>query len=286
MEYGPIAQPSVTVVVPMYNEEDCIEACLASLLKQTFPLTEIIVADDGSTDSSVAICESLKVRILKQCHKGPGAARNLGSRNAAGNILVFADADMVLAPDYVATLVAPIVQGKACATCHWDELVLNWDNPWARCHNLFLGLPERRRQPLHPPQGEQVYRAVRKDFFIAAGGFAENEGRGDDSSLYKRTGVLAEIVRKAGCYHAGPRSYAEVIREAVWCGRHVPVNQDHRLQRSLMSLLRRNPLYCVVVGCWKGLSHGEAYLPLYAIGYSLGYAYGIVIALATRNYLK
>ena len=284
--YGPIANPSVTVVVPMYNEADCIGECVQSLLQQEFSPLEVLIVDDGSTDESVSVCEKLNVTVLTPEHLGPGAARNLGARHAKGNILVFADADMVLASDYVSKLTAPIASGEVVATCHWDELVLDWENPLARCETYYRGLSERRRQPIEPPAGEEVYRAVRKDFFFAAGGFAENAGRGDDSSVFRRTGVLAKIVREAGCYHRGASSWREVFREGIWSGRHVTVERQARWKRSLHALLLRNPVSSVWRIWPKVYATRESRLLLYAVVHSLGYDLGVINGLVTRNYRK
>src|SRR5262245_6676375 len=238
----PIARASATAVVPVYNEEACLPECLKSLRAQDVADLEIVIVDDGSQDRSVEIAEAAGARVLTQQHRGPGAARNLGARQARGDVLVFADADMVLAPDYVSRLIAPIVAGEAVGTCHWDELVLNWESRWARAQTFYLGLPEGRRQPLAAPGYEEVFRAIRRDFFLEAGGFAEGEGRGDDASLSRRTGVVARIVRGARCYHRGPESLGEVTREAVWHGQNIPVEPVHRLRRSIGTLVRRNPL--------------------------------------------
>ena len=284
--YGPIANPSVTVVVPIYNEADCIGECVQSLLQQEFSPLEVLIVDDGSTDESVKMCEGLNVTVLAQNHLGPGAARNLGARHAKGEILVFADADMVLDSNYVSRLVAPIISGEVVATCHWDELVLDWENPLARCETYYRGLSDRRRQPIEPPAGEEVYRAVRKDFFLVSGGFAENVGRCDDSSVFKRTGVMAKIVREAGCYHRGASSWREVLREGIWSGRHVTVERQARLKRSLYALLLRNPLTSVWRIWPKVCATREWRLPLYALVHSLGFDLGVINGFMTRNYLK
>lgn len=145
--WSSIADPSVSAIVPVYNEAHCVEECVRSLRAQDFRPLEIIVVDDGSRDESPRICEGLGVTVLRQTHQGPGRARNLGAQAAQGNILAFVDADMVLDEGYISRLVAPIVAGEAAATCHWNEEVLDWDNAWARCEVYYVGLPERRRHP-------------------------------------------------------------------------------------------------------------------------------------------
>jgi len=283
--WGPIPGPSVSAVVPVYNEAHCVRECLLSLLGQDFHPLEIIVIDDGSRDESARICEGLGLNVLRQPHRGPGPTRNVGARQAAGTILVFADADMVYEAGYVSTLVAPIIRGEAVATCHWDELVLNWDDRWSRCESYYFRRPGRRRQPVTPPEGEFMYRAVRKDFFLKAGGFAENAGRGDDLSVARRTGVLAGIVRGAVCYHRGPESLREVFREATWHGRNVCVEPHGRLRRGLAAMADCN-VQGLVRAVVAGVRHGEPGLPLFAVIYTVGFSWGVLHALASGRYVK
>ncbi|HEV8643929.1 MAG TPA: glycosyltransferase family 2 protein [Methylomirabilota bacterium] len=283
---GPIPNASVSVIVPVYNEAHCVRESLLSLLGQDFRPLEIVVVDDGSRDESARICEATGLTVLRQPHRGLGPTRNVGARKAAWDILVFADADMVYEAGYVSTLVAPIILGEAVATCHWDELVLNWDHRWARCESYYFRRPGRRRQPVTPPEGELMYRAVRKDFFLEAGGFAENEGRGDDLSVARRTGVLARIVRGAVCYHRGPESLREVLREAAWHGRNVCVAPQGRLRRSLAALADRNVPGVLERGVVSAVRHGELGLPVFAVTYALGFSWGVLHALASGRYVK
>ena len=284
-KYKPTVFPSVTVIIPVYNEERSIEGCIRSLRKQSVPL-EIIVVDDGSKDNSVKICEDLKIRVLRQGHKGPGAARNLGARNAKGDILILIDADMVFEPDFVAKLIAPIAEGDAVATCHWNERVANWDNPWARCQTWFLGLPDKRRHPIHVPEHEKVYRAVRRDIFIGSGGFTEGEGKGDDCSISSRTGILAEIVSDAVCYHRNVENACELWSDSLWQGRNVVVIREHRIRSSLITLVYKNPVSCLLKGILLGIKKHEPCMPLYAIVYSLGMYVGLLQALLNKRYTK
>ena len=90
---------NVTAIVPVYNGSRYLGAALASVHEQTVPVAEVIVVDDGSTDGSYELAESLGARCLRQDHAGIGAARNLGVRHARGELLGFLDADDLWAPD-------------------------------------------------------------------------------------------------------------------------------------------------------------------------------------------
>ncbi|MFC8873797.1 bifunctional polysaccharide deacetylase/glycosyltransferase family 2 protein [Streptomyces ardesiacus] len=107
--WGPPVTGPVSVIVPAYNEKECIEATLRSLARGTHPV-EIIVVDDGSTDGTAEIAESLGlpgVRVVRQANAGKPAALNNGVRHARYDIVVMMDGDTVFEPDTVRHLVQP-----------------------------------------------------------------------------------------------------------------------------------------------------------------------------------
>ncbi len=284
--YASIEKPYVTVVVPFYNEEDSIKDCIVSLSKQDFEPFEIIAVDDGSTDGSVEICEQLKVEVLRQNHRGPGAARNLGARHAKGNILVLIDADMVFATDYVSKLVTPIIRGEAVATDHWNETVANWENPWARCQTWFLGRPDKRRQPLEIPDDLHVYRGVEKEFFLASGGFAEDEGRGDDTSIARRTGIFSTAVPDAVCYHRNIENPRELFVEALWQGRDAAAKSGTIARAIAAVLVHRNPAMAILRGLSLSLVKKEPRMLLYSMIFITGVLVGVFRGMCSGYYLK
>ncbi|MEV6884951.1 glycosyltransferase [Streptomyces sp. NPDC051135] len=107
--WGPPVTGPVSVIVPAYNEKECIEATLRSLAGSTHPI-EIIVVDDGSTDGTAEIAESLGlpgVRVVRQANAGKPAALSNGVRQARCDIIVMMDGDTVFEPDTVRNLVQP-----------------------------------------------------------------------------------------------------------------------------------------------------------------------------------
>lgn len=89
--------PLVSVIIPLYNAEKYIKECLLSVYKQTYTNIEIIIVNDGSTDSSLDVLSSFKkeknITIISQENKGASAARNIGIKHAKGDYIQFLDAD-------------------------------------------------------------------------------------------------------------------------------------------------------------------------------------------------
>ncbi|MFI6371612.1 bifunctional polysaccharide deacetylase/glycosyltransferase family 2 protein [Streptomyces sp. NPDC050546] len=115
--WGPTVTRPVSVIVPAYNEKECIANTLDSLARSTHPI-EIIVVDDGSTDGTAEIAESLgmpNVRVIRQANAGKPAALNNGVRNAAYDIVVMMDGDTVFEPDTVRQLVQPFADPEVGA---------------------------------------------------------------------------------------------------------------------------------------------------------------------------
>ena len=92
----------VTVVVPIYNVEQYLDKCIKSISEQTYKDLEILLIDDGSTDTSGNICDKWagidsRIRVVHKENEGQGIARNIGIDNAGGEYICFFDSD-----DYIA----------------------------------------------------------------------------------------------------------------------------------------------------------------------------------------
>ena len=102
-------QPLISVIVPVYNVEKYLPACLESLRAQTWKNLEIILVDDGSTDGCPAICDAAaaqdaRIRVVHQKNGGLSAARNAGVDAARGAWIGFVDSDDFVAPEMLETL--------------------------------------------------------------------------------------------------------------------------------------------------------------------------------------
>ena len=97
----------ISIIVPVYNVEGYLPACLESILAQTFSNFEVILINDGSTDRSAKICREFaqkdeRIRLVTQENKGQVFARNRGLDYAQGEYITFVDADDRVAPHYLA----------------------------------------------------------------------------------------------------------------------------------------------------------------------------------------
>jgi cellulose synthase/poly-beta-1,6-N-acetylglucosamine synthase-like glycosyltransferase len=116
---GAAPPPSVSVIVAAYNEQACIEAKVRNVLEHGYagPL-ELIVVSDGSTDATEAIVDQARAAqprlslVRQRPRQGKNAALNAGARAARGEVLVFTDANAMLAPGALARLTAPFADGR------------------------------------------------------------------------------------------------------------------------------------------------------------------------------
>lgn len=270
----------VSIIVPAYNEEKYIGECLKSLSHQTWTNREIIVVDDGSTDRTLEIVGSFsEVRVLRQNHQGPGAARNFGAKNAKGEILVFVDADMTFAPDYVEKLIWPILQGEAIGTFHKDELVKNQENFWARWWNINYGLPVDRRLPVDYPDTQEVFRAILKSEFEKVSGF-DLIGYDDDHTLARKLKKLAQAAEGVVCYHNNPSSLPEVFKSARWIGKSAMV------ERNLLGFWHYFPLNPFRKGWKEAMFRRQWFLPIYRMIYGTAICLGMLDYWLTKRTAK
>jgi glycosyltransferase involved in cell wall biosynthesis len=100
--------PSVTVVIPCYNQARYLRAAIASVRAQECHALECLVVDDGSTDDTAAVGQSEGARVLRQSNEGLSEARNAGLAASRGDFVVFLDADDELLPGAVTRAAAEL----------------------------------------------------------------------------------------------------------------------------------------------------------------------------------
>ncbi len=103
----------ISVIVPVYNVETYLERCVESILQQTYAHFELILINDGSTDSSGQICDHLasqyeNIKVYHIENAGVSNARNMGIQLATGSWVTFIDSDDFVTQDYLATLASAV----------------------------------------------------------------------------------------------------------------------------------------------------------------------------------
>jgi len=103
-----------SLIIPAYNAEATIAACIESALRQSISKEdyEVIVVDDGSLDKTPKIAKNYAVKLIMQKNQGPAVARNRAAQEARGDILVFVDADCELDLSFIKNIIAPIEQNR------------------------------------------------------------------------------------------------------------------------------------------------------------------------------
>ncbi|MEU9666719.1 glycosyltransferase [Streptomyces bobili] len=182
--WGPDVTRPVSVIVPAYNEKECIANTLASLARSTHQI-EIIIVDDGSTDGTSEIsreaAESLgmtNVRVIRQENAGKPAALNNGVHSAGCDIVVMMDGDTVFEPDTVRQLVQPFADPKVGAVAG-NAKVGNRDTvigAWQHIEYVMGFNLDRRMYDLLRcmPTIPGAIGAFRRDAVLEVGGMSED----------------------------------------------------------------------------------------------------------------
>ena len=109
--------PTISIIVPVYNTEQYLPKCLDSIAAQTFTDFEVLMIDDGSTDGSGEICDQYsqsdsRFIAIHQSNQGVSASRNNGLKQARGNYIAFVDSDDYVHPQMLELLYKAIRQGE------------------------------------------------------------------------------------------------------------------------------------------------------------------------------
>ena len=115
--------PLVSIIIPMYNAQEWIVGLLQSILDQSYQNIEVILVNDGSTDTSVELVTkfsteftAIKITIVNQENRGVAAARNEGVRNSTGEFLAFVDSDDIWLKWKMERQVSEMIESGAAAT--------------------------------------------------------------------------------------------------------------------------------------------------------------------------
>lgn len=109
--------PFISIIVPIYNLEIYLVECIKSVMNQSYTNFELLLIDDGSTDSSGQLCDYFvsvdkRIKVFHKENGGVSTARNLGIKNSIGEYICFVDGDDILEPTYLNAFICNIIDGK------------------------------------------------------------------------------------------------------------------------------------------------------------------------------
>lgn len=173
----------ISVIIPVYNNADKIQKCLASVFNQTYKNLEVIVVDDGSTDNlllALTNCQN-RLTILHQENKGAPAARNYGFKISSGELVIFLDADIVMKPQMIEKLYLALKTDESAAFAYssfhfgWKKFKL-WPFDYERLKKLpYIHTSALIRREAFPGFDESLKKFQDWDLFLT---IAERGGRG------------------------------------------------------------------------------------------------------------
>jgi glycosyltransferase involved in cell wall biosynthesis len=183
--------PSLSVVIPAWNRAGSITSSVASVLAQDFGDFEVVVVDDGSTDSTADVVASIpdpRLRLVRTPHQGVSAARNTGAATARGSALIFLDSDDEALPGWLAQLGRPILDG------HYDLVVSGWQLVDAGgSPSEWQPEPGRLSPDDLAPRFLAGSWAVRHDVFDRVGGFDPQITYGENTEIALRLLLVHEL---------------------------------------------------------------------------------------------
>ena len=208
MSSSGLAVPAVTVVIPTFNRSEHVVEAVQSVLDQTFRDFELVVVDDGSTDDTAARLARFEgqLRLIRQCNRGPSAARNLGIRETQSPFLAFLDSDDLWLPRKLEKQMAWMADHPNRLICYTDEIWIRRGvrvNP-RKIHHKHGGTIFAHSLRLCIVSPSSVL--MRRSFFDRVGCFDESLPVAEDYDLWLRAavhlrfGFLAEplIVKRGG----------------------------------------------------------------------------------------
>ena len=213
-------QPLISVIMPNYNRADIITESILSVLEQSYVHFELIICDDGSTDNSREVIESLKdarIRYLYQENRGAAAARNYALTYASGELITYLDTDNYWHPEYLNLVVAHFSRYPGRSAMYFDYIDFHVDKNYV-IHIKSTGRPDFVHESLiRKPFIDLNTFAHKRELYDLFGGFDETLTRRQDYDvmlkytwlrdplhiklmvgLYQRNDLLKQITQTCG----------------------------------------------------------------------------------------
>lgn len=259
-----------SVVIPLYNKEKSIKNTICSVLAQTFANFELVIVNDGSTDTSreiVASIQDSRIRIVDKPNGGISSSRNEGIVSARYMYVAFLDADDLWAPDFLETI-RQLIADYPDADCYTTGYACKYGGD-------ILNIFGARTRGIVGDFFKQVYKGpvmhassvcIKKNTFEKVGYFNTAISRGEDYDMWARLGRAACIaatpeVKVSYVLDAENRAMATLPKPEVLWLYYIPLeSREHKDQKKYYErFLHRQVLEYLVKGkfkwAWEIASH-------------------------------
>lgn len=186
--------PEISVIIPVYNGEKYIKACVESVLAQTFDRFEVIVIDDGSTDHTLDIlCQIENITVLIKPNGGTASALNMGIKNARGSWIKWISADDVMYPDCLQKLSDHPKNNNTIYYTHYDII-----DSEGKLIDQFIEPVRQESQLWSFFYGNGSSSIIHKDVFKKCGLFDDTLPHSEDYEFWLRAsqvhGIKLELI--------------------------------------------------------------------------------------------
>ncbi|RJQ27608.1 glycosyltransferase family 2 protein, partial [Candidatus Parcubacteria bacterium] len=177
----------ITIIIPTYNSQKHIKACLESIKNQDYKPFEVIIVDQSSTDDTIKIakeygCKTI-IRPRPQFYSPPSVSRNVGAKEAKGEILYHVDSDMMLEKGLLSEIVKLISERYDVLIVHEKDITKGF---WSKCKAF-------ERRCYWGDDKIESARVVKRSLFEQVGGYDENVSSGEDFNIHKKYKSIGKV---------------------------------------------------------------------------------------------
>lgn len=191
----------VSIIIPIYNVEKYLDECIDSIVNQSYRNIEILLVNDGSTDSSYEICMRWskiddRIRVLSQINQGQGVARNYGVKEAKGEWIAFVDSDDWVARDYIKLMMEAINRENAdMAKCNFTQIRVKSGDKKTTNFYQTIGV-ERDKEYIFAESASIIWNLIIKKNLIVNNAIEQPNCKGQDCAV----GLMICLVAKKIAY--------------------------------------------------------------------------------------
>lgn len=243
-----------SIIIPAKNEEDRISACLSSIISNNYSKNqyEVIVVDNGSSDKTVALAESLGARVERLPEVNISALRNYGAQIAKGRMLAFLDADCTVSENWMDQASRYLV--KQNVSLFGSPPVIPEDSTWVQ-RTWLLVRGKRDKEINEVPWLESMNMFIPRKQFIEIGGFNERLVTCEDVDISYRLANYGKVIsdlRIKVTHHGEARTLLDFFRKENWRGKSNYVGlKAHGLKFNEVPSLML-PIYFLIMPVFAG----------------------------------